>query len=139
MSEDRQRILKMLADGKISVAEAESLLDALKQRSSEEGIQTEREKKVLKYLRIQVDPGAHGGKEKVNIRVPLQLIRAGAKLASVIPSDARDKANQALHEKGVGFDLNDLTGENLDKVIETLGELSIDVDSEDEKVKIFCE
>jgi hypothetical protein len=139
MSDDRRRILKMLADDKISVAEAEELLDALKQRSDPDKTPTDREKKGVKYLRINVDPCNAAGKDKVNIRVPLQLIRAGAKLAAVIPGGACEKANQALREKGVDIDLKDLTGENLDKIIETLCDLSIDVDSEKEKVRIFCE
>jgi hypothetical protein len=139
MSTERERILKMLAEGKISVAEAEELLDALSQnKPTEEATPTPGGKKP-KYLRVQVHPGPRSGKEQVNIRIPLQLIRAGVKLASVVPGEAREKVNQALHDKGIGLDINDLTSEKLDSVIESLGDMSVDVDGEDEKVKIFCE
>ncbi len=139
MSTERERILKMLADGKISVAEAEELLEALSQnKQAEESTPTPSGKKP-KYLRVQVDPGKTSLKQQVNIRIPLQLIRAGVKLASVVPSEAREKVNRALHEKGIGLDISDLTSEKLDGVIQSLGEMSIDVDGEDEKVRIFCE
>ena len=50
-----------------------------------------------KYLRVQVDAedgsgnsgkgnGRHEGPTKVNVRVPMQLLRAGVKLASLIPA-----------------------------------------------------
>jgi DNA-binding transcriptional ArsR family regulator len=139
MSTERERILKMLAEGKISVAEAEELLDALSKNKPAEDTTATPSGKKPKYLRVQVDPGNKSGKEQVNIRIPLQLIRAGAKLASVVPSEAREKVNRALHEKGIGLDINDLNSEKLESVIESLGDLSVDVDGEDEKVKIFCE
>jgi hypothetical protein len=141
MSSERARILKMLAEGKISIDEAEGLLDALSAKGAADrplvaGRKTTGEPK---YLRVQVDPGSKGGKEKVNIRVPLQLIRAGAKLTSIIPGEARERIHQALHEKGVEADLSDLSAGGLDRIIDSLTELSIDVDDGDEKVRIFCE
>ena len=64
-----------------------------------------------RYLRVQIDADdAKDGevRRKVNIRVPLQLLRAGVKLASVLPPDARERMNEALHEKGVGLDINQI-------------------------------
>jgi len=43
--------------------------------------------------------------EKVNIRIPFQLLRAGIKLASVVPVDVQGKVNDALKEKGINIDL----------------------------------
>jgi hypothetical protein len=142
MSTERTRILKMLAEGKISVDEAEELLEVLSTPH------TAAEAPVTaaaaggskpKYLRVQVDPGPRGGKEKVNIRVPLQLIRAGAKLTSIMPAEARDKVSRALREKGVEVDLDDLSPGGLDRIIDSLSELSIDVVDGEEKVRVFCE
>ncbi|MEZ4648344.1 MAG: hypothetical protein R3E97_06050 [Candidatus Eisenbacteria bacterium] len=84
-----------------------------------------------KYLRILVN-SSDG--DEVNIRVPLQLVRAGLKLSTVLPNDAKDK----ITEKGIDLSkLGELEGEAL---IEALRELSVDVDSSDgDVVRIFCE
>lgn len=143
MNEDRQKILGMLAEGKINVSEAEKLLDALGIQSEasvqKSQIQTTRRK--LKYLRVQVEPtGSRNGEdERVNIRVPLQLLKAGVKLGSIMPGHVKDKVNNALKDKGVNFDFSSLDSEKLDELLESLADLSIDVDSDDKKVRIFCE
>lgn len=139
MSADRERILKMLAEGKISVTEAKELLDALSQSKPVVETEPAPSGKKPKYLRVQVDPGNRSGKEQVNIRIPLQLLRAGAKLPRIIPGEAREKVNEALHGKGIDLDINDITADKLENLIDSLSELSIDVDSEEEKVRIFCE
>ena len=142
MSEERTRILSMLKDGKISLAEAEELLDAIEGSEQTDGNQGEHVEKsgTPKYLRVVVTPG--DGKpdgENVNIRVPLQLIRAGIKLGAIIPDGARHKVDHALREKGMGIDLKNLKSGDIESLIEALTDMSIDVDSEDEKVRIFCE
>jgi hypothetical protein len=83
------------------------------------------------------DPGE--GPTKVNIRVPMQLLRAGVKLGSLIPAHARDKVNAAMAKEGIPFDLNQLKPENLEELVEQLNDLTVDVDNERAKVRIFCE
>jgi len=80
------------------------------------------------------------GPIKINVRVPLQLLRAGVRLASVIPPQAQDEVNTALRQQ-VGFDLSQIKPENLDELIDHLGDLTVDVDGErnNMKVRIFCE
>ncbi|MBD3167872.1 MAG: hypothetical protein GF307_00185 [candidate division Zixibacteria bacterium] len=144
MSEERQKILQMLADGKINVAEAESLLSAIgepKEPVEKPDIEVKSDRKIPKYLYVTVRPkgesdGKHG---KVNVRVPLQLLRAGVKLASLMPKNAEDKVHHALHEHGINFDLNNIKPDNIDEILIALQELSIDVEEEDETVKIYCE
>ena len=94
-----------------------------------------------KYLRIQVNPGegASGDEETVNIRVPLKFLRTGAKLASILPERSKNKVNQALKEKGLDFDISSLEGEKLEELLRSLSELSVEVDSDDRKVRIYCE
>ncbi len=43
-----------------------------------------------------VDAADEDGPTKVNVRVPMQLLRAGVKLTSIIPPRARDEVNAAL-------------------------------------------
>ena len=69
----------------------------------------------------------------------MQLLRAGVKLANLIPAQARDKVNVALREQGVQFDLNQIKPENLEEIIDQIGDLTVDVDDKNAKVKVFCE
>lgn len=148
MSEERRKILDMLAQGKITAADAEKLLDATASAgpraepdlAAAEGAKPSGGRKEPKYLRIQVDAAKDGeGTEKVNIKVPFKLMRAGMKLAALMPSGARDKVSEALSKKGIDIDLSKAKGEDLEELIQHLAEISIDVDSDRERVRIFCE
>jgi class 3 adenylate cyclase len=92
-------------------------------------------------LVIQIEPkGKMRDKgEKVNVRIPLQVLRAGMKLGSVLPSHAREKINDALKEKGLDVDLFSLNRDDLDEMLRSMGDLSIDVEREDRTVRIFYE
>jgi hypothetical protein len=92
-----------------------------------------------KYIRVVVDDNGKGTGTKANIRVPMQLLRSGVKLAALIPVQARDHVNSALHEHGVAFDLSQIKPENLEELIDQLDELTVDVDDKDVKVRVFCE
>ncbi len=140
MIEDRKRILSMLAEGKISADEAERLLQALERRVPVGAASPVRSNGAPKYLRVEVDANeAHDGPTKVNIRVPMNLLRAGVRLSALIPSAARDQVNAAMAKQGVAFDINQLKPENLEGLIEQLGDLSVDVDNERAKVRVYCE
>ncbi len=148
MNEHRRQILQMLSEGKINSEEAERLISALEDRPSGQSSQSVSDsgtKTRPKYLRVQVDSedGGHDGPTKVNVRVPMQLLRAGVKLAGLIPAQALQRANVAIHEKGIAFDLSQIKPENLEELIDQLNDLSVDVDQKDHatkvKVKVFCE
>jgi len=143
MSENRRQILQMLADGKISIDEAERLIAATERAAAVEVIDAPAPRTARpKYMRVVVDTDeGHPGEKptKVNIRVPMQLLRAGVRLSSLIPEQARDQVNAAMREQGVAFDLGQLKPENLEEVIDQLSDLSVDVDGENTKVRIFCE
>ncbi len=144
MTDDRRSILNLLAEGKITADEAERLLTALDRGRDttserlEAGPLTNRPR--ARYLRVCVDTDEPGeGPTKVNIRVPMQLLRAGVRLSSIIPPAARDQVNAALREHGVPFDLHQLKPENLEELVDQLNDLTVDVDQEKTKVRIFCE
>ena len=139
MSQERRRILSMLAEGKISVDEAERLLAAVGQAGEAEVAPgaTDAPRSRPRYLRVTVDKGE--GEERVNIRVPLQLLRAGLKLSAVLPDEAKDKVGAALQDKGIDLDLRAARPEDIEELIEALSELTVDVDGRKEKVRIYCE
>jgi hypothetical protein len=145
MSENRRKILDMLANQKITTDEAERLLAALDKEppaatrsrdSANSGSQP-------KYLRVVVDEleDATHKPTKVNVRMPLQLLRAGIKLQSLLPPEARADVNFALREKGFSFDLSQVKAENVDELIAAFSDLTVDVDADGgrSKVKVFCE
>ena len=143
MSENRRQILDMLASGKITADEAERLLSAVEREPASSaaapGDEARRNDK-LKYLRVLVDGhDEHDGPVKVNVRVPMMLLRAGVKLTAIIPPKARTEVNDALRKEGIDVDIGKLTPESLEDVIEQLRDLQVDVDSERAKVRVFCE
>ena len=136
MNDNRRQILDMLAQGKITAEEAERLIAAL-ERSD---VPASRPAGNFKYLRVLVDAqDPHDGPTKVNVRVPMQLLRAGVKLTGVIPDRAREQVNEAMRKEGIPFDINKLTPDNLEDMIEQLRDLTVDVDNASAKVRVFCE
>jgi hypothetical protein len=135
MQEERKKILEMVASGQISVDEGERLLAALQ----EEGSSFETTGRKPKYLRVLVEPKADDPDgERVNIRVPVNLIRAGLKWASFIPQHSQKKVGDALKEKGLDVNFSNLTADDLDELIVNLNDLQVEVDG-NEVVRIFCE
>jgi Na+-transporting NADH:ubiquinone oxidoreductase subunit NqrF len=140
MNEDRRRILEMIANGKISADEGERLIAALGNEtaapSPAAGVKAK-----AKYLRVTVDADSGSGKTptKVNIRVPVQLLRSGVRLASLIPAQARVHVENAMNKEGFAFDLSQIRPENLEEIVDQLHDLTIDVDDDNTKVRIFAE
>ncbi len=147
MTDNKKKILEMLAQNKISADEAYRLLSALESEGSAAHDTAEARtaaKMKSKYLRVCVMPGSDdelGGKgDHVNVRVPMTLIRAGMKFTSLLPPEAREKVTGALHEKGIDFDVRNMKPEDLDEIIEALNDLEVDVvSSNGETVKVFVE
>jgi len=136
MNEERRKILDMLSQGKITVEEAEKLLSAV---GANESSGARAGGRSWKYLRVEVEPGPgneHG--ERVNIRVPFKLIRAGLKFAAFIPQHAHDQVREAFKEKGLDVDLAKISPQDLEEIVANLDDLTVDVDGK-EKVRIFCE
>jgi hypothetical protein len=133
MNEEKRKILEMLADKKISVDDAEKLLAAV----SDPGVETGNPGP--KYLRVLVEPapGNQGG-DRVNIRVPLNLVRAGLKFASFIPPQAQEKINREMKEKGIPFDLSHFNSQDVEALLAHLNDLTVEVEGK-EKVRVFCE
>lgn len=147
MGEERARILGLVSAGKITIDEAEKLLDALggqpQMQQSDSGtaaietVPTQKNSGSLKYLRVTV---VSTGGDNVNVRVPLALVRAGIKLTSLIPPQAVDKINGHMREHGLGFDLSTLRTEDIETLIDSLGDMEVNVDSASgDKVRVFCE
>jgi hypothetical protein len=143
MSEDRSRILNMLAEGKITAEEAERLLDALDTRggggaSAEPTIKGDPGpllEALPKFLYVKVN-AADG--DTVDVKIPLALVRSGLKLTSLIPPQAMDQINDSMSEHGMSIDFGNLKPEDIDELVEALREMEINVDSTNgDKVRVY--
>jgi hypothetical protein len=149
MSEDRKRILDMLAEGKITAAEADLLLDSLESTAAQATAQASSPSPsadwptgpapagtVPKFMYVKVDSK---DKDKVDVKVPLALLRAGLKLTSLIPPQAMDQINESMGEAGMSIDFNNIKPEDIEEIIESLREMEVNVVSGDgDNVRVFC-
>ena len=83
-SEERLKILKMVQEGKISAEEGINLMDALRE-SARPGGKTQPEfrpgRKSGRWFRVRVTDQITG-KIKVDIRLPINVVKAGSKLGA---------------------------------------------------------
>ena len=123
-SDERLKILQMLEEGKITAEEAATLLRALEgRRSRRPGTSGAGGEK--RFLRIEVTD-LKSGDRKVNVTVPIGLVRAGLRIAErFAPDDFGDLDIQ---------EIVDLIAEGAEgKIVEV-------VDAEDdERVEIYVE
>ncbi|HEY1902113.1 MAG TPA: hypothetical protein VGG56_06770 [Terracidiphilus sp.] len=158
MNENRRQILEMLAAGKITADEAERLIAALEagqgtkagehsgSAAGANGASAAAAKTRAKYLRVLVEADEEmtglKGPTSVNVRVPMQLLRAGVRLASLIPAQAHVHFDEALNRHGVPLTLSQIKPENLEELIDHLEDLTVDVQGKEgntTKVRVFCE
>ena len=156
MNENRRQILDMLAEGKITADEADRLLAAIEPDSPRgasdaapsngAASSTVSPKARSKYLRVLVEADQEmtgmKGPTTVNVRVPMQLLRAGVRLASLIPAQAHEQLDEALSRHGVPLTLSQIKPENLEELIDHLEDLTVDVNANEgngAKVRVFCE
>jgi hypothetical protein len=148
----------MLGAGRITADEAERLLSALEPGPATNGGEFSGStrggnasggatvKTRAKYLRVLVEADENmtgmKGSTTVNVRVPMQLLRAGVRLASLIPAQAHGQLDEALSKHGVPITLSQIKPENLEELIDHLEDLTVDVDGKEgnsTKVRVFCE
>ena len=142
MSDNRKRILEMLEGGKINAEEAMKLLSAIENTGREADDNILSAFKKIKYLRVIVNNPHQAGSDKpdkVNVRVPISLIRAGMKFTSLIPGDVASHVEDALHQKGINFNIKNIQDEDIDELINALRELEVDIDDGKGKVRIHAE
>lgn len=133
MTEERKKILEMLAEGKITAEDAERLLDKIEAGPSSGPTPPHNpgDPKKIRWLLVRVD--SNDG-DKVNVRVPISLIRTGIKLGAILPRGASERIRAS------GIDLNDLAKLADEDLVEALADLHVDVNSDDgDVVRICCE
>ena len=159
MNEHRRQILEMLAAGKITAEQAEKLLAAIEPERTTTPVgeyvgtiggataaPAATIKTRAKYLRVLVeaDESMTGkkGLSTVNVRVPMQLLRAGVRLAALIPQQAHNQFDEALSRHGVPLTLSQIKPENLEELVDHLEDLTVEMNGAEgnkAKVRVFCE
>ncbi len=142
MSDETRRVLDLLAQGKVTVEEAEQLLQALKEQSvkQESAAKSDTGGPVKpRFMRIQVHkPGKDGGRDKdVNIRVPMAVLRGGLRLGTMIPG-FHASIGARLRDSGIALDLSKIDPAALESLLVDMGELNID-NQDGESVRITYE
>jgi len=138
MDESRKKILEMLSEGKINVEEATALLEKVSTpleivpaSADDSSTGSTPASGSPRFLRVVVDSA---GGDKVNVRIPLSLIRTGIKLGALMPREAADAVSEH------GFDLSALAELDTDELVDALKELTVDVDSASgDTVRVFTE
>lgn len=154
-ADPRIRVLEMLAEGKITSQEATGLLGALNPvppwagtatgegRARRHGRTRERdrgqESTGRSYFRIRVDPrveaGADPHADRVNIRIPIGLVKAGVRLTSLIPGPAADRVNEMLEARGIDLDFKNLDVDRLEEILAD-GDFMIDITEGEWRIRI---
>jgi len=151
MTDDTRRILDLLAQGKITVDEAQRLLAAIGEATSgastgsptpgPAGSTAADQQTAPRYIKIAVHKPAseHRGEKDVKIRVPISVMRGGMRLGAMIPGWGGERMRARLRERGVELDLTKLDPASIETMLKDLGEMNIDIDSGKAQVRITCE
>ena len=141
MSDETRRVLDLLAQGKITVDEADQLLNAVKppradasSPNGDDGVPPRR------YFRITVQHAATDWRpeKKVKIKIPMSIARSGMRLASLIPGLSAE-ATARLREQGLDIDLSKLDYKQIEDLLKDMGEVTIDVNDGKETVRMGYE
>ncbi len=113
MSEEKLRILQMIQEGKINAGEGMELLKALEE--SEPKVETPSVSKLSnRFLRVRVNN--ESGTTKVNVNIPLGILKVASKFAGVGMKYIPESARQEMAQKG--FDLSQIDLEELLRMVE---------------------
>ena len=139
MNENSRRVLEMLAEGKVTVDEAErliSLVDGEPAATAATQQMAHRAPEAARFLRVTID--SDGG-EHVDVRIPLALIKAGVKLHTLLPEQAAKGIRKTMKKQGIDLDLHDLRTDGLEQLIDALSEIEVNVQDGEDKVRVYCE
>ncbi|MEM7024448.1 MAG: hypothetical protein AAF637_17995 [Pseudomonadota bacterium] len=143
MSNDTKRVLEMVAAGKITVEEGERLLGALGARPAGSPPPVDTDRPVPRFLKIEAGSTGRrlkdGKDEGFRMRVPLELLRAGIKMRALIPESKRAKINEKLREKGIEGDIFEMSDDQIDTLIRSLGELEMEGGDSDGSFRLYLE
>ena len=152
MSDETRRVLDLLAQGKITVDEADRLITALSADRPAETAPADAAtdgRPGVRWVRINIHKPAkdesHRPKD-VNIRVPIAVVKGGMRLGAIIATFAGEKAAQRMKDRGLDLDLSTINGDlsrmngvEFDTFLKSLDDTNIEIDDGKSQVRITCE
>lgn len=144
LSVAKQKIVDLLVQDKVSIDDAFRLLGRAnesvrtneapeelgKNSPSATALARFSSKNRPKFLRVLIQDG---GSEKIDVRVPLKLVKLGMVSSDFVPPGVLD----AVTEHGIDFE--NLSGLSDDDFYEAFGNLRVDIVDDDSTVQVFCE
>src|SRR4249920_2458674 len=115
-TDDTRRILEMLSQGKITVDDADRLIQAV---SADRAVAVPADTAAdarprARWFRINIHKpakdDAHQPKD-VNIRVPIAVAKGGMRLGAIIATFAGEKAAQRMKARGLDLDFSAINGD----------------------------
>ena len=123
-SEERIKVLQMIADGTIGVDEGSALLKALDIPEAKPGFgRLRRDTADRRMLRVKVDDSV-GKRTKVNVVLPMALVNAGLNIASKYVDEVNSQHAAALVDAidadatGLVLEVHETDGEHVQVFIE---------------------
>ncbi len=152
MSDETRRVLDLLAQGKITVDEADRLIKAVGADRPAETATADTAtdgRQRVRWFRINIHKPAkdqtHTPKD-VNIRVPIAVVKGGMRLGAIIATFAGEKAAQRMKDRGLDLDLSTINGDlsrmngaEFETFLKSLDDMNIEVDDGKSQVRITCE
>ncbi|MEM7254910.1 MAG: hypothetical protein AAF493_26170 [Pseudomonadota bacterium] len=127
MSEARKKILGLLAQGKITVDEAEELLDAIlsegRRREPDTVVPFTRVREPRR-LRIQIE---RDGEVEFTMNLSADTLKTGIKVVELIPDYIQTAIDDALANRGAKFRLRTLRNDRVDEFIDLLDGATIEL------------
>ena len=151
-TDDTRRILEMLAQGKITVDDADRLIQAVSADRPADTATADAAaggRQRARWFRINIHKPAqdqsHRAKD-VNIRVPIAVAKGGMRLGAIIATFAGEKAAQRMKERGLDLDLSAINGDlsrmngaEFEAFMKSLDDMNIEIDDGRSRVRITAE
>ena len=147
-TDETRRVLDLLAQGKITVDEADRLLKAMGAQTAAAPDQATDDRGPARWIRVHIHKPANEHREQkdVSIRVPISVVKGGMRLGAIIATFAGEKAARRMRARGIDIDLSkvngdlsNLNGPEFDSFLKTLDDVNIEVDDGKSQVRITCE
>lgn len=132
MSEERRKILEMVAEGKITPEQADKLLGALKESSERS-----------RFFCVRVSD-KNSGRVKTKVDIPISVLKIASKIGAIFKGVVPEKGFK-MNISGKEIYLDEMTPEIIERILDEITEggrfTLVEVDDEETKehVEVFIE
>lgn len=106
MSEERKKILRMVAEGKLTPDEADKLLGALKESQEK-----------ARFFRVRVSD-QESDKTKVKVDIPISVLKLASKIGAAFKGMVPEGSKVHVHGREISLD--EITPEMIDRIVDEI-------------------